>query len=94
MVCSPPRRGDLPPALCGAACAAHPAALVPDADGTGTVLLTSTTGQPDPQFGPGSAARHGEHAVRLELDLPGLRRDVDTAADEYRRMRELVEEPH
>lgn len=63
------------------ACTAHPAAFVPDADGTGTVLLSSTTGLPDPQFGPDSAARHGEHATRLELDLPGLRRDVDTAAD-------------
>lgn len=64
-----------------AACAAHPAAVVPDADGAGTVLLTSTGEPPCPQFGPGSAARHGRTASRLELDLPGLRRDVDTASD-------------
>lgn len=64
-----------------AACAAYPAAVVPDADGTGTVLLTSTTGPPDPQFGPGSAARHERTATRLELELPRLRRDVDTATD-------------
>lgn len=64
-----------------AACAAHAAAVVPDVDGTGTVLLTSTVGPPEPQFGPGSAARHQQRATRLELDLPGLRRDVDTATD-------------
>src|SRR5699024_2164902 len=63
------------------ACAAHASAVVPDADGTGTVLLPATVGLPDPQFGAGSAARHGERATRLELDLPGLRRDVDTAED-------------
>ena len=64
-----------------ATCAAYPAAVVPDADGTGTVLLTSTTGVPEPRFGPGSAARHARTATLLELDLPGLRRDVDTVAD-------------
>ncbi|WP_192498562.1 2-phospho-L-lactate guanylyltransferase [Ornithinimicrobium pratense] len=64
-----------------AACATHAAAVVPDADGTGTVLLTSTTKPPEPQFGPGSAARHQQLAARLELDLLGLRRDVDTATD-------------
>lgn len=63
------------------ACTAHPAAVVPDADGTGTVLLTSTAGTPEPQFGAGSAQRHARAAVRLDLDLPGLRRDVDTADD-------------
>ena len=32
----------------------------------------------EPSFGPGSAARHqAAGAVRLELDLPGLRTDVD-----------------
>ncbi|WP_131105228.1 NTP transferase domain-containing protein [Ornithinimicrobium sufpigmenti] len=64
-----------------ATCAAHAAAIVPDADGTGTVLLTSTTTPPEPAFGAGSAARHQQRATRLELDLPGLRRDVDTATD-------------
>lgn len=73
------RAADLEAAL-GLA-AEHPRALVPDAEGTGTVLLTATDGPPDPRFGPGSAQRHAVDAVRLDLDLPGLRRDVDTAAD-------------
>lgn len=64
-----------------AACARHPRAVVPDADGTGTVLLTSTVSPPEPRFGSGSAARHGEDAQVLPLDLPHLRRDVDTAQD-------------
>lgn len=63
------------------ACARHRRAAVPDADGTGTVLLTSTVAPPEPRFGTGSAARHGEDAEILELDLPRLRRDVDTAED-------------
>lgn len=62
-------------------CAAYPQAVVPDADGTGTVLLTSTRGLPRPRFGAGSAARHAADAQLLELDLPRLRRDVDTWAD-------------
>lgn len=62
-------------------CAAHPTCVVPDAEGTGTVLLTSTVGPPQPRFGPGSAARHALAATLLALDLPRLRRDVDTAAD-------------
>lgn len=61
--------------------AEHSRALVPDAEGTGTVLLTATDGPPEPRFGPGSAQRHAVDAVRLDLDLPSLRRDVDTAAD-------------
>ncbi|GAA1169276.1 2-phospho-L-lactate guanylyltransferase [Ornithinimicrobium humiphilum] len=74
------RPEDLHQAL--AACAGHRAAVVPDAEGTGTVLLTSTTAPPQGRFGPGSAARHeAAGAVRLELDLPRLRRDVDVAAD-------------
>lgn len=62
-------------------CAHHRSALVPDADGVGTVLLTSTVGLPEPHFGPGSAERHSEAGQVLALDLPHLRRDVDTAAD-------------
>lgn len=69
--------GDLVTAL-GAA-AAYPMAVVPDASGTGTVLLTARRGRDlVPAFGAGSAARHeaaGHH--RLELDLPRLRTDVD-----------------
>ncbi|TBN56109.1 2-phospho-L-lactate guanylyltransferase [Glaciihabitans arcticus] len=77
--------GDLPallPAELRAAldaASAHPRAFVPDAEGAGTVLLTSTIGH-TPAFGQGSAQRHRE-AGYVELELPadsGLRRDVDT----------------
>lgn len=64
-----------------ATCAAYPRAVVPDAAGTGTVLLTSTEGPPEPSFGAGSAQRHARTATLLALDLPRLRRDVDTWAD-------------
>jgi 2-phospho-L-lactate guanylyltransferase len=58
-------------------------AFVADAAGTGTVLLAAPPGQPlKPSFGQGSAAAHAAGgAVALDHDLPGLRRDVDTAAD-------------
>jgi 2-phospho-L-lactate/phosphoenolpyruvate guanylyltransferase len=56
---------------------------VPDASGTGTVLLTAPAGVPlEPRFGPGSAAQHrssGAHAI--PGDWPSLRLDVDTATD-------------
>ncbi len=54
-----------------------------DAAGTGTVLLTAGPGVPlDPHFGIGSAAAHAASgAVELSGDWPGLRHDVDTAAD-------------
>jgi 2-phospho-L-lactate guanylyltransferase len=79
--------GDLP-ALRAAALAtalelagAHPQAYVADASGLGTTLLTALPGHPlDPAFGLGSASRHGRAAVALPAD-PGLRLDVDTAAD-------------
>lgn len=81
--------GDLPAlqasdlrAALGAA-AAYPLAVVPDAAGTGTVLLTAGAGhQLEPSFGADSAARHsgtGHH--RLDLDLPRLRTDVDDDRD-------------
>lgn len=73
------RAEDLTAAL--AACAAYDAAYVPDAEGSGTVLLAAT--DPDglrPAFGDGSAARHDLVAKRLDLDLPRLRRDVDVEA--------------
>ncbi|SHF61774.1 2-phospho-L-lactate guanylyltransferase [Jatrophihabitans endophyticus] len=55
--------------------------FVPDADGVGTTLLTAAPGHPlRPEFGGGSAARHARHARPLVAG-PGLRRDVDTAAD-------------
>lgn len=62
--------------------AAHRFAFVPDAEGTGTVLLTARDGAHlQPAFGGDSAGRHAHlGAVRLDLDLPRLRRDVDTAS--------------
>jgi 2-phospho-L-lactate guanylyltransferase len=65
-----------------AAAAAHPRAHVADALGTGTTLLTALPGHSlRPEFGPGSAARHhSSGAVGLAVG-PGLRLDVDTAAD-------------
>lgn len=65
-----------------AACADHPVAVVPDAEGTGTVLLTGGPGVAlTPRFGQGSAAGHAAlpGSVVLPLDLPRLRRDVDDA---------------
>jgi 2-phospho-L-lactate guanylyltransferase len=57
--------------------------FLPDAAGTGTVLLTAWPGVPlDPHFGVGSAAAHAASgALELSGDWPGLRHDVDTAAD-------------
>jgi len=53
--------------------------FVPDAVGTGTVLLTGPSPpQVEPHFGAGSASAHEQAGHgRLELDLPGLRTDVD-----------------
>jgi 2-phospho-L-lactate guanylyltransferase len=60
-----------------------PMAAVPDAQGSGTVLLAAASPRHlVPRFGPGSARRHLDAgAVLLELDLPRLRQDVDTRAD-------------
>jgi 2-phospho-L-lactate guanylyltransferase len=63
-------------AQCAARC------FVPDAEGTGTVLLAAADAPLDPRFGPGSAAAHElSGARRLAGQWPTLRRDVDTAAD-------------
>lgn len=63
------------------ACAAAEAALVPDHDGQGTVLLTHhDSSLLSPQFGRGSAARHARHCTVMDLDLPTLRHDVDDLA--------------
>ncbi|MEP7194633.1 MAG: 2-phospho-L-lactate guanylyltransferase [Actinomycetota bacterium] len=70
------RPQDLISALC--ACEAHSQALVPDAAGTGTVLLSALLPRDlHPRFGPGSAREHSRHGIRLDLDLPALRTDVD-----------------
>lgn len=57
-------------------------AVVPDADGDGTVLMAAThPAALHPSFGPGSAARHAGGGVLLELPNDRLRRDVDTPDD-------------
>jgi 2-phospho-L-lactate guanylyltransferase len=58
-------------------------AFVPDAVGSGTVLLAAPPGaRLEPCFGVGSAAAHATSgAIALAGDWPSLRRDVDTAAD-------------
>lgn len=49
------------------AAAAIPRAFVPDAEGTGTVIVTARPGVTlEPRFGPGSAARHAALGARLE----------------------------
>jgi 2-phospho-L-lactate guanylyltransferase len=79
--------GDLPalrPEQLGSALAgATRRSFVPDADGSGTVLLAAPAGVPlDPHFGVGSAAAHAASgALPLAGAWPGLRQDVDTAAD-------------
>lgn len=80
--------GDLPaldPAELGAALDAargHERAMVPDAEGTGTVLATAADGITHAAaFGEGSAAAHraaGYDELTVE-PTSGLRRDVDTA---------------
>lgn len=82
--------GDLPgldPAELDAALAAaeaHPLAVLPDAEGTGTTLLTARAGERlRPAFGGGSAAAHAALGHAL-IDLPEsstLRHDVDVPAD-------------
>jgi 2-phospho-L-lactate guanylyltransferase len=80
--------GDLPAlrpteldAALGAA-AAHALAMVADADGTGTTLLTGLRVRDVvPRFGPGSAAAHARAGHVALAAAPGLRRDVDTAED-------------
>jgi 2-phospho-L-lactate guanylyltransferase len=53
-------------------------AFVPDASGTGTVLLSALSAQDlHPRFGVDSARMHERESVRLDLDLPALRTDVD-----------------
>ncbi|MDE9367840.1 2-phospho-L-lactate guanylyltransferase [Luteipulveratus sp. YIM 133132] len=60
------------------ACAATESALVPDREGSGTVLLTHHDATAlAPRFGRGSAARHARRCTVLQLDLPTLRHDVD-----------------
>ncbi|MGD0067755.1 MAG: 2-phospho-L-lactate guanylyltransferase [Streptosporangiaceae bacterium] len=66
------------------AAAACPSAFVADTPGDGTTLYATAPGVAfRPAFGPASRSRHAAGgAVELDLDdIPGLRRDVDTADD-------------
>jgi 2-phospho-L-lactate guanylyltransferase len=60
----------------------HDCWFVPDAEGTGTVLLGArAAASARPRFGAGSAARHEAAGhVRLAVGLDRLRRDVDDEA--------------
>lgn len=80
------RASDLDAAL--EAAARHPLAFVPDAEGTGTTFATARAGTAlEPHFGADSAARHAAAgfadlvATAAGAIAPGLRRDVDTAAE-------------
>ncbi|MFP5345612.1 MAG: 2-phospho-L-lactate guanylyltransferase [Actinomycetes bacterium] len=75
--------GDLEDALDAAETALAPpvrSVFVPDADGEGTVLLAARRPElVSPRFGTRSASAHARSgAVALEVELPRLRRDVDT----------------
>ena len=64
------------------AAARHTWAFVPDAAGDGTAMVTTTAGCPPLSFGAGSASRHEALGLHpLDVDLPGLRMDVDTVTD-------------
>lgn len=56
--------------------------VVPDAEGTGSVLLAAAdAAHLHPSFGAASARSHVDGgALRLDLDAPRVRRDVDTPA--------------
>jgi 2-phospho-L-lactate guanylyltransferase len=60
-----------------------PRGLVADADGTGSALTTALPGERHQfEFGEGSRQAHAAAGyLELEGNWPGLRRDVDTAAD-------------
>ena len=56
--------------------------FVPDAQGTGTTLLTAVGAPLAPRFGPDSARAHRDSGARaLVGHWPGLVQDVDTEAD-------------
>jgi len=59
-----------------------PLAVVPDASGSGTVMITAQPGVPLlPAFGVGSARRHRDLGHRPLRAPERLRRDVDTPED-------------
>ncbi|MGL4743609.1 MAG: 2-phospho-L-lactate guanylyltransferase [Dermatophilaceae bacterium] len=71
------------------ACSAHQRAVVADADGSGTALLTLPAGSPvTTAFGAGSAAAHTRLGfVPVRVDAPGLLLDVDDAPALWRAVR-------
>ena len=64
-------------------------AIVVAADGTTNALALRDVADFEPLYGPGSAARFQEHLAAIQLDLPGLRDDVDTW-DDLERVRDRV----
>lgn len=64
--------------------ATHPAAFVADSAGDGTTMVAAASAEEFlPSFGPGSRRAHsaaGAHEI-MEIDVPTLRRDVDTPDD-------------
>lgn len=74
---------DLGRALAAADAIGEELAYVPDADDAGTTLVVGTAGSPlITRFGPGSQRAHRESgATAIGLDLPRLRRDVDSPED-------------
>lgn len=72
--------GDALAACAGLLAAGVQQVTVPDADGTGTVLLAAGSAAAlRPRFGPGSAAAHAVEAAVLTAAPERVRRDVDTA---------------
>ena len=60
----------------------HVRAFVTDSAGTGTTMYAAASIEDfDPRFGSYSAARHAVDAISLEVEVPSLRRDVDTLDD-------------
>jgi 2-phospho-L-lactate/phosphoenolpyruvate guanylyltransferase len=70
---------------CLSAASEHQCSMVADHEGTGTVLLAHRPGVGvEPRFGPGSRLAHqasGALDLTHGLDVPLLRRDLDTVAD-------------
>lgn len=73
------RAEDLVTVLAGAPSAGR--AFVADIDGTGTTLLAAAGVPLGPRFGLDSARLHGESGAVPLLGAPGIRADVDSAAD-------------
>jgi 2-phospho-L-lactate guanylyltransferase (CobY/MobA/RfbA family) len=64
-------------------------AIVAAVDGTTNALALRDVTDFEPLYGPGSAARFQDHLAAVQLDLSGLRDDVDTW-DDLERVRDRV----